>query len=703
MTTAAPTTHFALLPLGAIATSPTNPRKTFDAGKLQELTASIKASGVHQAVLVRPLPAARVPDTAHLSPRPEYELVSGERRYRASVAAEVATIPAMVRPLTDAEVLEIQLVENLQRDDLTPLEEAEGYDHLVNSHQPPLTADQVAAKIGKSRTYVYGRLKLLNLGPEGRTALREGRIDASRALLIARLPSTKVQAEALKNLFTYDGEPLSVRDASSLIQRQYMLKLNVAPWKATDANLVPEAGSCKACPKRTGADPDLFADVKGTDLCTDPACYNNKARAYQEAQHKAARESGATIIEGREAKQLIPRSWDTNVEGHLRLDDARDSPTDKPLRNIIGKLMEAEGIKPTLVANPHKDGELIAVLDHATASRLLAQKGHQEQADKVQAQAAQSAKAAEEAQKAKDQERYEKAWRWAVFEATWASIDEQPDGDYTASDDTIRAIALQKAHGLNNENATRLCKLLDLGKVAPGQAISDWVQGHANPHKALALLHTFADIGYTPWIKDEPTNADLVRVAQEQHVDVGAVQAAIKKEHKADIKARKAALAAREAQAEKAPLPLDPAAQASGERGVGGVNETKGGKSPGKRNPAKTPAAPALSAEQAMQGIAAAMQGQEAGAEPGTGEPDPVGGQAAEEAGGQAAPAEGGPQFKTGQRVMVVGDQFTGREGVVAEVAGDQKRPVFLIKLPGLQSLYQFREEELITVEGQAA
>jgi ParB/RepB/Spo0J family partition protein len=105
--------------LDAIAPSLTNPRKTFDPARLDELTASIKASGVHQPVLLRPLPPDRLEDTAHLSPRPEFELVAGERRWRASKAAGLDTIPAMVRAMTDEEVLEIQVVENLQRDDLT--------------------------------------------------------------------------------------------------------------------------------------------------------------------------------------------------------------------------------------------------------------------------------------------------------------------------------------------------------------------------------------------------------------------------------------------------------------------------------------------------------------------------------------------------------------------------------------------------------
>ncbi|MEN9905696.1 MAG: hypothetical protein RLZZ555_2261, partial [Pseudomonadota bacterium] len=190
--------HFDHLPLAVLVTSPTNPRKHFDHARLQELADSIRATGVHQPILVRPLPGSRMQETfdihaasGGLQPRPTHEIVAGDRRFRACQLAGLATVPAMVRALTDDQVLEIQIIENLQRDDLTELEEAEGYEALMQ--HSGLSADAVGAKIGKSRSYVYGRLKLLELGPDGREALREGRMDASHALLIARIPDTKLQ------------------------------------------------------------------------------------------------------------------------------------------------------------------------------------------------------------------------------------------------------------------------------------------------------------------------------------------------------------------------------------------------------------------------------------------------------------------------------------------------------------------------------
>lgn len=688
------TDTFAHIPLDKIVTSLTNPRKTFDPVRLHELADSIKASGVHQPVLVRPLPASRVQDTSHLDPRPTFELVSGERRYRASKIANAKTIPAMVRALTDDQVLEIQLVENLQRDDLQPLEEAEGYDLLMHRPEadghPALTVDQLAAKIGKSRSYVYARLALLRLGPDGREALRLGKLDASRALLIARIPSTKLQADALGNIVDHRSGPLSVRDAAALIERQYMLRLSGATFKITDAELVPKAGSCRECPKRTGADPDLFADVKGADVCTDPPCFKAKADAHQERSLKAARESGAKIIEGREAKSLIPHSWgDGRIEGYLRLDNVVDSPNDKPLRKLIGKLMETEGITPTMVANPHKEGELIAVIDHATASRLLAKKGMQEQADALDAQAQESEKAAQEAQQRKDTERFENEWRWRVLTAAWAKIEGREAGMYSVPEQTVRYLARGRIPN-NQEQCKRLCKLLGLGTVAPSAALHDWVKDHADPDRALALLVMFGDIEWRTWGYPEMRiNQALLDLATDRgiEIDVEAVKAEVQAEHTEAIKARKKA----KAEAQNPSVPLPPAAQA--ERGAGSGKP----KGKGKKAPA-APAVPKTSEAEARTGIAAAMQSGEVGADDGPEGQDPAG-CAGEPDGRATSPDAGADQaspLKAGDRVIT---RATSTKGYVSKSDEWGIR----VRLEGSKSDASFTRDELVHVVDEIA
>ena len=370
--TTTPTDTFQTLPLAAIAPSLTNPRKSFNPERLAELANSIKASGVHQPILVRPLPGERVAETGR---KVTHEIVAGERRYRASLLAGATTIPALVRTLTDADVLEIQIVENLQRDDLTQLEEAEGYQQLM--HHSALTSDQVGAKIGKSRSYVYARLKLLDLSMECKDALRAGTIDASRALLIARIPDTALQAKALAYAAEpdYNGDLPSVRNFQTWLQANVMLKLESATFKITDSRLIASAGSCKDCPKRTGANPDLFQDVVGADVCTDPVCYHAKEDAHREAMIAQAEKKGMRFVQGDEAEDMFANTWHNMLDtDYTNLAQVRndittpDGRTGLTLRELLGKDAPAA----MLIENPRNKNLIEAVPTDELMGVLLA-------------------------------------------------------------------------------------------------------------------------------------------------------------------------------------------------------------------------------------------------------------------------------------------------------------------------------------------
>jgi ParB/RepB/Spo0J family partition protein len=362
-------TEFANIELPLIVSSTTNPRKHFNQAKLTELADSIKASGVHQPVLVRPLPGSRVADT----PRGvQYELVCGERRYRASVDAGVSTIPAMVRALTNEQVLEIQIVENLQRDDLTELEEAEGYEALMQHAN--INADQVGIKIGKSRSYVYGHLKLLDLSIDCKQAMREGKIDASRALLIARIPDSKLQAKALTAATApdYRGDVSSVRAFQAWLQSNVMLRLDEAPFVITDKRLVASAGSCKDCPKRTGANPDLFMDVSSSDMCTDPVCFHNKEDAHRAALIARATKKGQTFIEGKEAKELIPHQYSNHIDGYYPLGQVRNDVVADHKGKTLRELLGSDAPGAVLIENPYTKQLIEAVPENEAEAVLLA-------------------------------------------------------------------------------------------------------------------------------------------------------------------------------------------------------------------------------------------------------------------------------------------------------------------------------------------
>src|SRR5205085_620474 len=170
------------------------------------------------------------------------------------------------------------------------------------------TKEEIGAKVGKSRAYVYGRLKLLDLCQPGRQAFFENKLDASRALLIARIPDEKLQLKALEEATRTDyyGSAPSVRSLQTWLQQNVMLHLNRAVFKITDASLVEAAGTCGECPKRTGAAPELFADVDNADICTDPKCFHKKEDAHRAQIVAAAKAQGLEVIDGKQAKALRP-------------------------------------------------------------------------------------------------------------------------------------------------------------------------------------------------------------------------------------------------------------------------------------------------------------------------------------------------------------------------------------------------------------
>lgn len=280
-----------LLPLALIETWPGNPRRTIDPVRLQELADSMATAGVLQPILVRPNGAM-------------FSIVLGERRYRAAKMAGLTHIPATVRELDDGQALRMAVTENLQREDVPPLEEAEGYERLHREFG--YSVEDIAHRVGKSRTYVYSRLKLTDLCEEARGYVRDGHISPTVALLIARIPTPSQQAHAAKMCAAdHRGQPLSVTDARRYILGHYMTMLSEAVFDPGDASLIPAAGACGDCPKRTGSQPELFGDIQSDDTCTDLKCYDAKTArhwARLAEQHEAA---GGKVLRGEEAAKIM--------------------------------------------------------------------------------------------------------------------------------------------------------------------------------------------------------------------------------------------------------------------------------------------------------------------------------------------------------------------------------------------------------------
>jgi ParB/RepB/Spo0J family partition protein len=162
------------VPISAVFESAFNTRTHFDADKMRDLEASIREVGVLTPLIVRPVGE-------------RYELAAGHRRLRAALAAGVETVPVSVRALTDLQLREVITIENLQREDIHPLDEAEGYRSILKASKA-YTVAIVAAKVGKSESYVYRRLKLLELEPDLRAALSENRLSVAHAERLCRLP-----------------------------------------------------------------------------------------------------------------------------------------------------------------------------------------------------------------------------------------------------------------------------------------------------------------------------------------------------------------------------------------------------------------------------------------------------------------------------------------------------------------------------------
>lgn len=188
------------LDLDTLRANPYQPRKIFDDDALQELADSIKEHGVFQPIIVKKSIKG-------------YEIIAGERRYRASKLAGKKTIPAIIRNFSDEEMMEIALLENLQRENLTSIEEAEAYHMMLE--QLHLTQEELATKVGKSRSHITNILGLLRLPKNVQTLINSSQVSMGHARILSKLEDSK-QIEELANKIV--SEKLSVRDVEKMTQ-----------------------------------------------------------------------------------------------------------------------------------------------------------------------------------------------------------------------------------------------------------------------------------------------------------------------------------------------------------------------------------------------------------------------------------------------------------------------------------------------------
>lgn len=271
-----PEAKFEMLSIDRIFPDDNQPRKFFDELALSELVESVRANGILQPIMVRP--SGEILSPAHLK-GPKYSIVCGERRYRAAEAVNMRELPVIIRDLDDDQALEIQIVENLQRKDVNPMEEALAF---VNLKEHGFSIEEIGLKVGKPPAFVAQRMKLADLVDSFQELVYAGKMTLSTAFKICRYsPDTQLE------LYKEARVPKDWQKKKNWELQEFYgldskgIDLDEASFKTEDAELYPEAGPCNNCPHNSAANKLLFPEMKRERICHNAACYAIKAgRAY---------------------------------------------------------------------------------------------------------------------------------------------------------------------------------------------------------------------------------------------------------------------------------------------------------------------------------------------------------------------------------------------------------------------------------------
>ena len=267
--------EFKMIPLKDIKPDPNQPRKFFDEAAMNELSDSIKQKGVLQPILVRPNGKG-------------YMLVCGERRYKGSELAGLSEIPAVIRDLTDQEALELQIIENLQRKDVHPMEEAVAFKSLIDHKQ--FDVKEIAARVGKKDFYVKQRLKLNDLTKDWQDAFFQSRVILTDVLKVSTL-----NAKDQEELYEEEGKDRPTINITKWDLIKYLGKLDEAAFDVTDPFLDKKAGPCTVC-KFNSAVAVLFPEDIANPHCSNSTCFKNKTEIHFAGALKIAKEDPAIIF-----------------------------------------------------------------------------------------------------------------------------------------------------------------------------------------------------------------------------------------------------------------------------------------------------------------------------------------------------------------------------------------------------------------------
>ena len=321
------------------------------ARNIDKLVASVREHGVQQPIKVRPKGS-------------RFEIVYGERRYRAAKQVGLKQVPATVEDLTDEEAHELRIVENACREDPHPLEEAEAYEALLamkdGRGRPLHTADTLAKLVGRSAQYVYARLKLTALVPSMREAFWKGELTTTTAFFVARAVPPALQDEALREMREEFGDveevgPFPADDLACFVEQRYLTRLDRAPFSLDDPKLVPEAGACTKCPKRSGNQPRLFTDESAADTCTDIVCLRKKVAAHHERLASEVRAKCGPVLTEQQSNALYQGGrqlpWNSK---YVDLDaTCFEDPERRTWRRLLGDVCPSPTLATDAAGTPH--------------------------------------------------------------------------------------------------------------------------------------------------------------------------------------------------------------------------------------------------------------------------------------------------------------------------------------------------------------
>ena len=291
------------LSIGRIIPDPMQPRKSFNEEALKQLSESIKEHGVLQPITVR-------------KSGKDYIIVMGERRYRASKLAKKKTIPSIVRAFDNNDVLEVQIIENLQRQDVEPTEEAEAIAYLSDKYAPT----EISKRLGRTENFVRQRLKLAGLIEGFKAFVRNGEMTISLGTGVALF-----EPEEQQMMLETMGEEFNAHQINQMIKNQ-TYDLENAPFDVVDEKLITKVGACTICPFNAANQGNLFGD--GKMVCTKSACYETKkSKSFLNLIEKSKTENVLLIPEIRkywandESNQLIISQLEQNGLKVYLLDD----------------------------------------------------------------------------------------------------------------------------------------------------------------------------------------------------------------------------------------------------------------------------------------------------------------------------------------------------------------------------------------------